>query len=113
MLKWMLLLLLASCGIQENSYAVNEVVLQKQIHTEDSQAYVHGQLLVVFTPGVTEQQAKARITRLGGSIIRGVSKQRLYQVQLSQGIRTEDEMMKYQHLRGVESVGFNYKRRLR
>lgn len=109
----MLLLLLASCGMQENSQAVNEVVLQKQIHTEDPQTYVKGQLLVVFTPGVTEQEARERITRLGGSIIRGIPKQRLYQVQLSQGIRAQDEMMKYQRLRGVESVGFNYKRRLR
>ncbi len=113
MLKWLLCLLLVSCGMQESTHDLNAVADQKKRLTHGTQAYVEGQLLLVFSPSVTEQQARVRITDLGGSIIRYIPQQRFYQVQLANGLRAEDEMMKYQQLRGVESVGFNYKRRLR
>jgi len=113
MLKWLLVFLLASCGMQENGHDLNATAPQKQGVAQAAQTYVQGQLLLVFNPAVTEQQARASITGLGGSIIRVIPKQRFYQIQLPKGLSAQDEKMRYQYLSGVESVGFNYKRRMR
>jgi len=112
-LQYFLLLLLASCGMQENGHELNLVTDDKKTIATQSQTYVKGQLLLIFSPGVSEKQARERIAALGGTIIRMIPQQRFYQIQLADGLVAQDEMPKFQQINGVESVGLNYKRRMR
>jgi len=104
---------LMACGAQDYAHNAEMQPVSKKHATTQVANYVEGQLLVVFARSVKDVEARQRIAKHGGVIVRVIPEQYLYQVQLPKGVEASDAISEYQNIEGVSHVELNYKRTLR